>query len=85
MSTTSFGTPTGGGLEQDINTPQYHLDPSNYFQSGIPTMGTPSHLAGSTMQQPNPASIIPVVSEYFEWDLVNMWNCDFTQDATRNL
>jgi hypothetical protein len=63
---------------QGINTPQFHLQP-NTFPTQEFSMPTPSQLSDDTMRQPDPASIIPVVSEYFEWDLANLWSFDFTQ------
>ena len=62
---------------QDINTPQYPLQSSNFPTQG-PSMSTSFYVSDDSTRPPDPASIIPVVSEYFEWDLANLWNFDFT-------
>jgi hypothetical protein len=69
-------------LHQDINNPQYNLQPqAAYTGDTLPISGS-SMYPSSNMQQTDP-SIVPVVSEYFEWDLANLWNFDIGQTQER--
>lgn len=78
LPATSFDVPTTGGMmPQDINVPQYPLQSSSFPAQDF-SMST-SQVSDDIMRHPDAASIIPVVSEYFEWDLANLWSFDFTQ------
>lgn len=63
-------------LHQGINNSHYNLQPQEVFAGGMLPVTGPSMYPNSNMQQTDPSAIIPVVSEYFEWDLANLWNFD---------
>jgi hypothetical protein len=66
---------------QDSNSPQYHFQPRGTYDSS--PISSQHLYSDSVLQQPDPASIIPVISEYFEWDLANLYNFTFSQDHDR--
>jgi hypothetical protein len=66
-------------MVQDINNPQYSLQSPSTFAGENLSIPTPNLYSENDMLPLDPSSIIPVVSEYFEWDLANLWSFDLTQ------
>jgi hypothetical protein len=61
------------------NNQQYHLEPQNIFGGDTLPMSNPSLFPNNGMSQPSLPPNPPLFSEYFEWDLANLWNLDVMQ------